>query len=306
MYDVRRLRLLREVQLRGTLSAVAAAMHQSPSSVSQQLTQLEREVGQPLLVRSGRGVHLTPQGVALCARTAVILDELERAAVDVADAAGRGGATGAGATGTVDIAVFQSAALALLPEALHLLARDHPGLRVTMTQHEPEAALRGVGARDFDLVVAEEYPAHSAPHLADVDRVELTSDAISLVVPQTSAIRSLTEAADAAWVMEPVGAASRHFAEQTCRIAGFEPDVRFSTADLQAHLALVRAGHGVALIGGLMLAAAGDLTGIRTIELAGAPRRSVFTSARLSGARHPAVLACREALAAAADLSGRA
>ena len=47
-------------------------------------------------------------------------------------------------------------------------------------------------------------------------------------------ITSLADTAELAWVMEPRGAASRHWAEQACRSAGFEPDVRFETADLQA------------------------------------------------------------------------
>ena len=60
--DLRRLRLLRELEERGTLWAVAAALGYSPSAVSQQLTVLEKEAGVPLLERAGRGVKLTDAG----------------------------------------------------------------------------------------------------------------------------------------------------------------------------------------------------------------------------------------------------
>ena len=60
MLDLRRLRLLREVKLRGTLAEVAEALNYSPSAVSQQLALLEKEVGVPLLRKSGRRVTLTP------------------------------------------------------------------------------------------------------------------------------------------------------------------------------------------------------------------------------------------------------
>ena len=83
MWDVRRLRLLRELSVRGSLAAVADALHQSPSSVSQQLTQLEREVGLPLLVKSGRGVQLTPHAEILVEHTEAILQRLELAESDV-------------------------------------------------------------------------------------------------------------------------------------------------------------------------------------------------------------------------------
>ncbi|MGC5030872.1 LysR family transcriptional regulator [Micromonospora sp. DT229] len=52
---LRRLRFLREFEERGTLAAGAAALGYSPSTVSQQLTLLEQEVGARLLTRAGRG-----------------------------------------------------------------------------------------------------------------------------------------------------------------------------------------------------------------------------------------------------------
>ncbi|GAA5609588.1 hypothetical protein Spla01_00718 [Streptomyces platensis] len=58
MFDLHRLRLLRELKHRGTLAAVAAALSYSPSAVSQQPSQLETEVGVPLLEPVGRRVRL--------------------------------------------------------------------------------------------------------------------------------------------------------------------------------------------------------------------------------------------------------
>ncbi|MFD0788448.1 LysR family transcriptional regulator, partial [Micromonospora azadirachtae] len=54
--DVRRLRVLYEVALRGGITAAATALHVTPSAVSQQLGQLAREAGCERLERSGRGV----------------------------------------------------------------------------------------------------------------------------------------------------------------------------------------------------------------------------------------------------------
>ena len=59
MIDVRRLRVLRAVAQHGTLAAAAEELHLTPSAVSQQLAALEREVGQPVVERQGRGVRLT-------------------------------------------------------------------------------------------------------------------------------------------------------------------------------------------------------------------------------------------------------
>jgi DNA-binding transcriptional LysR family regulator len=63
--ELRRLRLLHEFSRRGTVAAVPEALSYSPSSVSVQLAELEREAGVQLLRRSGRNLELTPAGLRL-------------------------------------------------------------------------------------------------------------------------------------------------------------------------------------------------------------------------------------------------
>jgi DNA-binding transcriptional LysR family regulator len=297
MLDVRRLRLLRELKIRGTLGEVAAALRYSPSSVSQQLALLEKEVGVELLRKSGRGVTLTPQAEVLVAHTAELLEILERAEADLA-------ASLTTVTGTVRVAVFQSAALALMPDALTIMTKEYPEVRIEMVQREPETALYETFARDFDLVIAEQYPGHAAPRHPELDQVALTTDPIRLAVPPDPLnhlrISTVAEAADAAWVMEPRGAASRHWAEQACRRAGFEPDVRYETADLQAQIRLIESGNAVALMPDLVWT--GRPTTVKLYDLPDSPRRSVFTSARRASTNRPALLACREVLARSAAM----
>ncbi|MFC3299542.1 LysR family transcriptional regulator [Arthrobacter agilis] len=295
MLDLRRLRLLRELKIRGTLAEVAAALSYSPSSVSQQLALLEKEVGVELLRKTGRRVVLTPQAEILVAHTADLLETLERAEAGLA-------ASLTSVTGTVRVAVFQSAALALMPDALTAMTQDYPDVRVEMVQREPETALWETFARDFDLVIAEQYPGHAAPRHPELDHLALTEDAIRLAVPvgpsRYAGIATVAAAADAAWVMEPRGAASRHWAEQACRRAGFEPDVRYETADLQAQIRLIESGNAVALMPDLVWT--GRDVPVRLVELEDSPRRAIFTSARRAGAERPAVVAVRKVLDRAA------
>ncbi len=303
MLDLKRLRMLRELQLRGTLADVAAALQYSPSAVSQQLALLEKEAGAKLLRKVGRRVQLTPQAEILVAHTAEILETLERAEADLS-------ASLSTVTGTVKLAVFQSAALALLPNMLTAMAKAYPDVRIEVVQREPETALYETWARDFDLVVAEQYPGHAAPLHPELDRVTLTTDAIRLAVPHegvpggmarllTGPLNGIQDTARLPWVMEPHGAASRHWAEQTCRQAGFEPDVRFETADLQAQIGLIESGNAVGLMPDLMWT--GRPPALSLLELPQLPRRTVFTSARLASRLRPAILACREILTQAAE-----
>ena len=295
MLDVRRLRLLREVQVRGTIAAAAEALNFTPSAVSQQLSLLEQETGVELLRRVGRRVQLTPQAEILARHAEDVLDTLERAESDLS-------ASLTTVSGTVRMAVFQSAMLALLPRTLTLMRASYPDVRIEMTQHEPETALAETWARDFDLVVAEQYPVHAAAWHPGLDRRELLRDAIRLAVPPHASafgpILSLTDAAQVPWVMEPRGAASRHFAEQACRSAGFEPDVRYQTADLQAQIRLIRSGNAVAFIPDLQWA--GESPTCTLIDLPDLPRRTIFTSTREASAGRGAIVALRETLEAVA------
>lgn len=297
MLDVQRLRMLVELSRRGTLSAVADALSYSKASVSQQLSALEREVGVPLLRRVGRGVQFTPQGNVLVAEAIGILDQLEHAEVAVAESLTE-------VTGTVHIAVFQSTAHSLLPGALATLREQHPALRVEVTESDPETGLVGVSSRDFDLILAEQYPGRTRPIHADLDRLVLVHDRIALArqpgTPEgTDPVAALWSTRDQPWVLEPAGTASRAWAEQLCRTAGFEPDVRFEVADLTAHVRLIRAGLAVGLLPGLVWA--GESPTVALTPLPEAPRREIFSSTRRVSVAAPSIRAVRSALASTAE-----
>lgn len=296
MLDLHRLRLLRELKHRGTLAAVAEALSYSPSSISQQLSVLEKEAGVPLLEPVGRRVRLTAQAEILVAHTEAVLERLERAEAELA-------ASLEGIAGVLRVAAFQTAALTLVPDALTRLRDAHPRLRIEITQREPESALPALLARDFDLVITEEYPGDPGPRPAGAEYAELGEDEIRLAVPAGAAAPAgvsgagLRSLAGGAWVMEPEGTASRRWATRLCRAAGFEPDVRFESTDLLLHLRLVEHGHAAALLPGLVWA--GRPPAVPVVRLpAGHRVRRLFTASRRGGGGHPAVRAFRTALAA--------
>src|ERR1700744_4779380 len=144
MLDVHRLRLLCELDRRGTLAAVARALSYSPSAVSQQLSQLEAETGVALLEPAGRGVRLTAQARILVDRAGEVFEGLEQAEAELR-------ASLTEVRGTLRVASFQSVLLALVPVVLTGLAERHPGLRVEITQEEAGEAFAGLLAREFDI-----------------------------------------------------------------------------------------------------------------------------------------------------------
>ena len=300
--DLRRLRLLHELNRRGTIASVGEALHLSPSGVSQQLALLESEAGVRLLDRVGRGVRLTDAARTLVDHTEAVLARLERAETDLAVLGGQ-------PRGRMRIASFQTATLALVPGLLDLLGR-YEDLRIELAEIEPEEALPALLAHDYDLVLGEEYPGAPAPISPQMDREDLCRDPIRLAAPSPHPTEPAPPAQPAqrgepagwdvlerfsrcAWVMEPHGTASRRWATTMCRSAGFEPDVRYESDDLLAHLALVERGHAAAFLPDLIWH--GRTPAVPLYRLAG-QERTIFTGVRRGSEHHPAVRVVRDTL----------
>src|SRR3954467_4917381 len=97
MLSPRRLLVLREFVAQGTIAGAAEALSFTPSAVSQQLAQLQREAGVDPFRRSGRRLELTDAGHMLAERAGGVLGELEALEAGLASLAGEGrGAAGRG------------------------------------------------------------------------------------------------------------------------------------------------------------------------------------------------------------------
>lgn len=286
VFDLKRLRMLHELSLRGTLAAVAEALSYSPSTVSQQLSSLERDAGVALLEPVGRRVRLTAQGSALARHAAAALDADERIRAELE--------TLGPSTVPVRIAAMQSSARELLPRALSVLTDTAPDLTVTISELPPEVALFELAARTFDLVIAEQYPGQTRESLSGLTRVQLGGDALLLALSAREPHAELADLADRIWVMEPAGTAARQWATQLCRSAGFEPIVRYELADLEAQVRLVSLGHAVGLIPGLALAQPGSP--LTLTQLPGSPRRDVFVEMRAGSEARPSITVTLDAL----------
>ena len=244
--DVRRLRVLRELQRRGTVAATAAALHLTPSAVSQQLAALAREVGVPLLERRGRGVVLTGQARLLLQHADAIAAQLERARDDLL-------AFERGQRGSVTIGAFSSAISGLLPTALSTLHAQRPELELAVVEAEPPGLFTRLDAGEVDVAIAVDFAA--APPRTDqrYRRYPLLVDVLDLALPvghpaATGGPVPLSDLAKEPWVVGRAASCCGAVARAVCAAAGFTPEIRHAVDDWAAVAALVAAGAGVALI----------------------------------------------------------
>ena len=172
----------------------------------------------------------------------------------------------------------------------HDLEQQHPRLRVEVTELEPEIALPALVAGEFDIVLGEEYPGHPLPRPRETERHDLLTDELRLITPTGWSGRSLPSLASLPFAMEPVGTTAREWATAVCRQAGFEPEVRYTSTDLQIHLRLVECGLAAALLPDL----SGAGTGTRWWHTGSTVVRGDKISRR-GAAHHPKVRAATTA-----------
>jgi DNA-binding transcriptional LysR family regulator len=302
MLDLRRLRLLRELDQRGTIAAVAEALQFTPSAVSQQLAMLEREAGVALLERAGRGVRLTDPALVLVGHAEALLERAALAEADLAAAAGT-------VAGRGRIAGFQSVVLHLALPAMEALARDAPRLRCEVVEAEPEQALPALALGDIDLVLGDEWQHQPLSLAAGLERHDLFRDPVRLVLPtrHPAARRHrdavpLAELAANAWATGHAEMGWEQMTERTCReLGGFDPDIRHRTNDATVALALVAGGMAVTMLPELALPARHPGITLRPIAERGL-YRAIFAATRTADAARPStqalLAAVRDAVAA--------
>lgn len=144
------LALLLAVHEEGSVTGAAGRLDVTQSAVSHGLTRLRRIVGDPLFVKSGRGIAPTPLADALAPRARALLDELR--------AFGRsGGFEPARLVQTLTIAANDLQRDLLLPALLRRLRRAAPGLTLrVIPSGAPEPAL--LRERRCDLIVTPRPP----------------------------------------------------------------------------------------------------------------------------------------------------
>lgn len=292
MLDVRRLRMLRELSLHGTIRATASSLSFTPSAVSQQLSALERDLGVELLERRGRSVHLTPAAEVLVERTEHILVELAAAEAEAK-------AVATGTEPALRIASFASAAATIVADAV----REN-GLEVHILDADPTLGLARLRGGEVDLAILWEYDFVPIEAGTGVELVTLLDDPIQVVLPASHPAAAepaleLAALADEPWVDSTPLSSCHPFLRRACNAAGFEPRVAAETNDHRTLHHLVASGVGLALIpllSQLDLPASLVARGVRPSP----PKRRIHAAFRSDSADDPRVRLMIQRLDAAA------
>ncbi len=246
MIDVRKLEILRELDRCGTITATAAAVHLTPSAVSQQLAALSKEAGTPMLEPDGRRVRLSEAATLLLSHAHQIFTHLEHAESDLA-------AFRRGDAGTVRVGTFSSAVKAIAVPLISDIA-TRTRLRVEIRGVEPEDAIDALLARTVDvsmtLATSDLLPGQ---HDKRIRSEHLLDDVMDVALPFDHPLAhqetiELAELSDADWILAQPGVPCWQLTRDACERAGFVPKARHYADGFVGVVGLISAGHGVALI----------------------------------------------------------
>jgi len=162
----------------GSLSKAADKLDQTQSGLSKQLGSLESNLGQPLFVRTGRGVELTEAGTKLYDALAPAFREIDRAV----DSVRRQGVT----HGTVRLATVHTLSYYFVAEVFSLFVSTHPDVNLSLlSRSSPEVvALVENGKADLGFVY------DSAVDCGTLTSKPLFEDEMALVVLDSSPLES--------------------------------------------------------------------------------------------------------------------
>ncbi|MEU6594872.1 LysR family transcriptional regulator [Streptomyces sp. NPDC046881] len=296
MLNLERLRTLDALARHGSVSAAAEALHVTTSAVSQQLGKLEREIGQQLLAKNGRGVRLTDAGRLLSEHAGRILSQVELAESDLEAHRGQ-------VVGELRLSAFPTAARGLFPAALGALRTEHPGLRVRSSELEPENGIAGVVRGDLDLAVVLDWYNKPMPVPDGLVKAPLLDDPAEVAMPVGHRLADrdeveLTEFAEDEWITWGEGEFCHEWLMFTLRSKGVEPIVGHRAGETHTQLGLVAAGLGVCIAPLLGRHPVPD--GVVLVPLRQRVRRHVYVVWRADADRRPSIRAAVEALRTAA------
>jgi DNA-binding transcriptional LysR family regulator len=237
--DLRQLTSLVAIADHGTFSAAARALYTVQSNVSGHIARLERELG-VLLVDRQRG-GLTDEGLVVVERARRVLHELDDISAEMAS-------RGDEVRGDTRLGVIGTTARWLLPQMLTQLAKQHPGVHVTVHEGNTTNLLPRLLAQQLDATIVHlpvDDPEVSVEPLFAEDLVLLVHTRHHLAGHESIALADL---AGEPLMLPPVGAALRRAIDRAAANVGVELLAQVEIDGVRLLTSLAFEGFGAAIV----------------------------------------------------------
>ncbi|MGH2954727.1 MAG: LysR substrate-binding domain-containing protein [Solirubrobacterales bacterium] len=245
--DPARLRLLVEVDRRGSISAAANACRISQPSATKQLKTLEAAIGEKLVERNGRASQVTEAGQVVVRHAARVLDTLHGLEQELDALRGA-------ESGTLALAASTTSGAYVLPSILQCFADRHAGVDVDIAIGSSAWVASRVARGEFSLGIAGEI------ELPDGVRAEpfLDDELVGIAAPGRVKLRRgrvpVSELERWTLLVRERGSSTRAVADRYLARASYHPANRWELDSNEAIKRSVQAGLGVGFVSGLVVA----------------------------------------------------
>jgi DNA-binding transcriptional LysR family regulator len=262
--DLRHLRYFLAVAQEANVTRAAARLGISQPPLSQQIKELEREVGAPLFHRTPQGVVLTEAGAAFLAEAQQIVGSTERARVAALRAA-------RGETGQLRVGFTGSAAFnPVVATMIRNFRRAWPRVRVTLEEANTTRLVEGLAQQALDLV----FLRPGVGGMPGIRLQRMADEAMKVVLPASHPLAKrkrlrLSALAGEPFVLFPraVGLSLYDSVFTACRDAGFEPQLSQEAPQISSVVNLVAAELGVSIVPASIAQMA--VRGVRYVDIEG-------------------------------------
>jgi LysR family transcriptional regulator, hydrogen peroxide-inducible genes activator len=239
--EVHQLRYVVAVTRMGNFSRAAEHCHVSQPSLSQQIQKLENELGERLFDRMKRSAKLTPSGEAFLRRAVRILDELDAARREAAEAKDL-------LRGTVALGVLPTIAPYLLPGVLAEFSGKFSGVEVIVQEDTTAQLMKLLLTCEIDFAIASQPIGND-----QMEVLELFSEELLLALPPGHPLArkrtvSLSDLENQKFIVMKEGHCLGDQVLGICNRRDLQPSISFRSAQLETIQALVRSGLGLSLI----------------------------------------------------------
>jgi DNA-binding transcriptional LysR family regulator len=270
----------------------ATRLHLAQPALSQQVKQLERELGTSLLTRTTRRVELTEAGARFAAHARTVLADVVRAEDDMA-------LLTSGRAGRVSVGFIGTATYDVLPRVAREVRAALPDVDLQLRGELLSPQLvAGLHDRTYDVALVRPDPLNHS----DLDIRTLRTERLVAVLPAGHRLAGRrriapSSLADEAFVMHPSGHRSSVHERvlEACAAAGFTPSSVLEVGETATLVVFVAAGLGVALVPEPVRSL--GLDGVAYVPLTDAPTIDLALATR-TGHESPAVRRVAEMIAA--------
>ena len=229
--DLTRLRYFMAVVEAGSFSRGAAALHMSQPALSRQVLMLEQEVGQALLVRTGRGAEATESGLALLAHARAIFELADRARADLRERQ-------ASPRGRVTVGLPPRVAHVLTADLVERFRAAYPDATISVVEALSIRLREWVVAGELDMAIL-----FDPPHSPQMEEETLAREPLVLIGPAPLPRRvRLADVAALPLVMPSGPNALRQLLEKETRPRGLPLSIVAEVDSVQTVLSLVARG----------------------------------------------------------------